>query len=99
MSIEVDYSEPGATCSVLRWISVGVALHVALRALVFLCEDEAVVELSFDFCTAAGCWLDNKGNVGSCGRATIDYEGGADTLLLWLNAPYCCQCGCGLMHI
>ena len=48
MRIEVDYSGRGTTRSLLMWIAVGVALHVALRALVFLCEDEAVVELSFN---------------------------------------------------
>ena len=31
--IEVDYGR-GTTCSILRWIAVGVALHVALRALI-----------------------------------------------------------------
>ena len=46
MRIEVDYSGRGTTRSVLKWIAAGVALHVALRALVF-CEDYVVVELSF----------------------------------------------------
>ena len=35
MRIDVDYSGRGTTCSILKWIAVGVALHVALRALVF----------------------------------------------------------------
>ena len=46
MRIEVDYSGRGTTRSVLKWIAVGVALHVAPRALVF-CGDE-VVKLSFN---------------------------------------------------
>ena len=41
-----DCSGHGTTHSVLKWIAVGVALHVALRALVF-CGDEVVVKLSF----------------------------------------------------
>ena len=41
MRIEVEYSECGITSSVLKWISVGVALHMALHALIF-CEDETV---------------------------------------------------------
>ena len=41
MCIEVDYSGRGTTHSVLKWIAVGVALHVALHPQVF-CEDEAV---------------------------------------------------------
>ena len=48
MHIEVDCSGCGTTRSVLKWIALGVALHVVLRV-IFLCEDEAVVELSFDF--------------------------------------------------
>ena len=47
MCIEVACSGRGTTHSVLKWTAMGVALHVALRALVF-CEDEVVVELSFD---------------------------------------------------
>ena len=49
MRIEVDYSGRGTTRSVLKWIAVGVTLHVALHALVF-CEDEAVVKLSRGGC-------------------------------------------------
>ena len=49
MRIEVNYSGRGTTRSVLKWIAVGVALHVALHVLVLFCEDEANVELSFDF--------------------------------------------------
>ena len=48
MHIEVDYNGSGSTRSVLKWIAVGVALHMALRALVFFCEDNVVVELSFN---------------------------------------------------
>ena len=59
MRIEVDYSEPGTTRNVLNWVSAGVALHVALRALIF-CKDGTVVTLSFDFCIfallMAACW-------------------------------------------
>ena len=62
MRIEVDYSEPGTTRSVLKWISVGVALHVALCALVSFCEDKAVVKLAFNF--RVGCLLDDRGNKG-----------------------------------
>ena len=47
MRIEVDYSGRGTTRSVLKWMAVGIALHVAPRALVFG-GDEVVVELSFD---------------------------------------------------
>ena len=47
MRIEMNQSGRGTTRSVLKWITVGMALHVALRVLVF-CEDEAVVELTFD---------------------------------------------------
>ena len=47
MCIEVDYSGCGTTRSILKWIAVGVTLHVAPRALVF-CGDKVVVELSFD---------------------------------------------------
>ena len=47
MRVEVNYSGRGNTRSVLKWIAVGMALHVALRVLVF-CEDEADVELSFN---------------------------------------------------
>ena len=47
MHIEVDYSGRGTTRGVLNWIAVGVALHIAPRALMF-CGDEVVVELSFD---------------------------------------------------
>ena len=54
MRIEVDYSGCGSTCSVLKWIVVGMAPHVALCALVF-CEDDAVVELPFDILPY--CWL------------------------------------------
>ena len=44
MGIELDYSGRGTTCSVLKWIAVG----VALRALVF-CVDEVVAQLFFHF--------------------------------------------------
>ena len=47
MRIEVDYSGRGTTRSVLKWIAVGVALHVAPCAFIFG-GDELVVELSFD---------------------------------------------------
>ena len=47
MHIEVGYIGRVTTCSELKWIAVGVALHVALHALVF-CEDEADVEVTFD---------------------------------------------------
>ena len=47
MRIEVDYSGLSTIRCVLKGIAVGVALHVALRELVF-CEDEVVVKLSFD---------------------------------------------------
>ena len=47
MRIELDYGGRGTTRSVLKWIAVGVVLHVALRALVF-CENKVVSDLSFD---------------------------------------------------
>ena len=47
MRIEVDCSGRGTTHNVLKWKSSGHYIHVALLALVF-CEEEAVVELSFD---------------------------------------------------
>ena len=47
MRIEVDYSGRGATRSVMKWIAVGVALHVALCELVF-CGDKVVLEVSFN---------------------------------------------------
>ena len=84
--IEVDYSGCGTTRSVLKWIAVDVALHVALCVLVFLFfyKDEAVVKLSFNFFfIAEGCWLDDRGNEGSFKCTTTDYEGGgANTLAL-----------------
>ena len=54
MRIEADYSDHSTTRSVLKWIAVGVALHVALCAPVF-CEDKVVTELSFDILHC--CWL------------------------------------------
>ena len=36
MRIEADYSGRGTTRSILKWIAVGMALHVALWALVFM---------------------------------------------------------------
>ena len=48
----------------------------------FFCKDEAVVELSFDFCVADGCWLDDTGNEGFYKRTTTNYEGGTNTLVL-----------------
>ena len=48
MCSEVDYSGRGTTRSILKWIVVGVALHVVLCELVF-CEGEVVVELSSNY--------------------------------------------------
>ena len=70
------------TRRVLKWIAVGVALHVALRELIF-CRDEVVVEHYFNIFAllmAAG-WVTEE-NEGSYKRTTTNYEGGANALVL-----------------
>ena len=54
MCIKEDYSGHGTTHSVLKWIGVGDALHVALRALIFLWRQLLLNFLSI-FCIADGC--------------------------------------------
>ena len=82
MRIEVDYNGRGTTRSVLKCIAVGVALLVALRALIFFVRTKLLSNFLSRFCVADGCWLDARGNEGSCKRTTIDYEGGANALVL-----------------
>ena len=85
MHIEVDCSGRGTTRG-----SVCVRFFVRMKLLSNF--------LSI-FCIADGCWLDDRGNEGSCKRTTTKYEGGANALALLLNAHFYCQCGCGLMRI
>ena len=82
MHIEVDYSGRGATCSVLKWIAFGVALHVALHVLVVFVRTKLLSNYLLIFCVADGCWLDNRGNEGACECTTTDYKGEANAVTL-----------------
>ena len=79
MRIEVDYSGRDTTHSVLNWIAVSIALHIAPCAL-SSCGGEVVVELSFNILHC--CWLEDRGNEGSCKRTSTNYKGGGNTLAL-----------------
>ena len=81
MRMEVEYSGGDTTSSVLKWIAVGVAPHVALRALVFV-RTKLLSNFLSKVYVAHGCWLDNRGNEASCKHTTINYEGGANILAL-----------------
>ena len=59
MRLEVDYSGRGTTCSVLKWIVVGVVLHVALLVLVFFVRTKLLSNFLSIFSVADGCWLDD----------------------------------------
>ena len=83
MRIEVDYSGCSTTRSVLKWIAVGVALHVTLCAVVFIfVRKKLLLNFLSIFCVPDGCWLDDIGNDGPCNCTITNYEGGVNALTL-----------------
>ena len=68
MHIEVDYNGRGTTVVLEVDCSGHGTTHGSACAL--FCEDQAVGELSI-FCVADGCWVDDRGNEGSCECTTI----------------------------